>query len=565
MFSASRCLNRAGTGSGSVTVHGVGLSMSWYTSTAQIILTRCEATEWESETSVRCLASRGSRGTKRVVLTAGESGGSVSESWSWDLGGLSVSRRGNRAGTGSVSVTLHGASLGLQMYTVHVRGGFTRCESSEWESATSVRCLVSQGDRTTRRVVITTGLLSGSSSALVSMDKSVLQSVFNQNGASTGSTSITLYGLGFGIVSRSSTLRISSSLSEATDWWSQTALRCRFSLGTRSSQKHVLSAAVSVSTASNVFSFERASGSVLRPNNVKSTGSSFITVAGSALGLLSRSQAFRLGDSAAEVTNWISTSSARSISSAGIASTRRLQISVGSRTGSLSEALSLDVASVSIHKATSPGATRIHSVSISGSAFDVHDKTVQSRPGFTGATATIWKSETSVVCKTSAMYTRSHDHLVVTVGERQSTATNFYIYQPPVISSVLNVNSAMHSTSSITVFGWNYGQYESSIAMRLGGSACVNTRWISDSSMSCKPANGYFVPKSYLPIIMTVSGAVQRQLCERNNLPPAACDSWKCAESSMQSSAVIMTSLCQVLIVCLFAIVLVSECQSSSA
>ena len=482
-------------------------------------------------------------------MTAGERCQSVSDSWSWDLGGLSVSRRGNRAGTGSASITLHGAILGQQMYTVHVRGGFTRCESSEWESATSVRCLVSQGDRTTRRVVLTSGLLSGSSSALVSIDKSVLQSVFNQNGASTGSTSITLYGLGFEIASRSSRLRISSSLSEATDWWSQTALRCRSSLATRSSQKLVLSAAVSVSTASNIVSFERVSVSVLRPNNVKSTGSSFITVAGSALGLLSRSQALRLGNSAAEVTNWISTSSARCISSAGIASTRRMQISVGSRTGSLSEALSLDVASVSIHKATSPGATRIHSVSISGSAFDVHDKTGRSRPGFTGASATIWKSETSVVCQTSAMYTRSHDHLVVTVGERQSTATNFYIYQPPVISSVLNVNSAMHSTSSITVFGWNYGQYESSIAMRLGGSACVNTRWISDSSMSCKPANGYFVPKSYLPIIMTVAGAVQRQLCERNNVPPAACESWKCAESSTQPSAVIMTSLCQVLLV----------------
>ena len=42
-----------------------------------------------------------------------------------------------------------------------------------------------------------------------------------------------------------------------------------------------------------------------------------------------------------------------------------------------------------------------------------------------------------------------------------------------------------------TVFGWNYGQVSSSSAIRLGGTACVNTRWISDSSMSCKPADGY--------------------------------------------------------------------------
>jgi len=34
----------------------------------------------------------------------------------------------------------------------------------------------------------------------------------------------------------------------------------------------------------------------------------------------------------------------------------------------------------------------------------------------------------------------------------------------------------------------------SSSSIRLGGTACVSTRWISDSSMSCKPANGYFSP-----------------------------------------------------------------------
>ena len=42
----------------------------------------------------------------------------------------------------------------------------------------------------------------------------------------------------------------------------------------------------------------------------------------------------------------------------------------------------------------------------------------------------------------------------------------------------------------LAVFGWNYGQVTSSSTLRLGGTACVDTRWISDSSMACKPANG---------------------------------------------------------------------------
>ena len=60
-------------------------------------------------------------------------------------GGMSVMRRQNRAGTGSASVTVHGAGLGLVAFTALGRVGQTGCEGTEWESETSVRCLVGQG------------------------------------------------------------------------------------------------------------------------------------------------------------------------------------------------------------------------------------------------------------------------------------------------------------------------------------------------------------------------------------------------------------------------------------
>ena len=58
---------------------------------------------------------------------------------------MSVMRRSNRAGTGSASVTVHGARLGLVAYTALGRVGQTGCEGTEWESETSVRCLVRTG------------------------------------------------------------------------------------------------------------------------------------------------------------------------------------------------------------------------------------------------------------------------------------------------------------------------------------------------------------------------------------------------------------------------------------
>ena len=54
-------------------------------------------------------------------MTVGDRAGSVSQVWSVDTGGISISRRSNRAGTGSSSLTLHGTSFGLSAFTRHVR------------------------------------------------------------------------------------------------------------------------------------------------------------------------------------------------------------------------------------------------------------------------------------------------------------------------------------------------------------------------------------------------------------------------------------------------------------
>ena len=165
-------VNRAGTGSASVTIVGGGLELATYTASLYVSATRCEASGWESETSVRCLIAHGVRGTRRVVISSGNRGASATQGWSIDLAGMSMVRQINCAGTGSASVTVHGASMGLVTYTGNVRGGHTGCEATEWESETSVRCLAGHGVRGTRRVVMTAGEIEGSASQGLSVDAS---------------------------------------------------------------------------------------------------------------------------------------------------------------------------------------------------------------------------------------------------------------------------------------------------------------------------------------------------------------------------------------------------------
>ena len=75
--------NSAGTGSTSLTVHGINLGMMTFTHAAHQ-QTGCEGTEWESETALRCLVSASTFGTRRVTVTGGQQIGSVSEATTID-------------------------------------------------------------------------------------------------------------------------------------------------------------------------------------------------------------------------------------------------------------------------------------------------------------------------------------------------------------------------------------------------------------------------------------------------------------------------------------------------
>ena len=120
-------LNIAQTGAASVTVHGAGMGMARYTGRARGGQTGCEATDWVSETSMRCRASQGASGSRRGAVTVRTRDGSMSQGWSVDIVSMSLTRRGNRAGTGSAPMTVHGSGLGIVSYTGRAQIGRPGC------------------------------------------------------------------------------------------------------------------------------------------------------------------------------------------------------------------------------------------------------------------------------------------------------------------------------------------------------------------------------------------------------------------------------------------------------
>eukprot|EP00961_Rhodomonas_salina_P252599 3414277-Rhodomonas_salina.1 len=75
--------------------------------------------------------------------------------------------------------------MGHVSYTGAVSVGMTACEGTEWVSDSSVRSLVGQVISGTRRVSVTVGERTGSTTETVSVDAAAMSVVRRANGAGT--------------------------------------------------------------------------------------------------------------------------------------------------------------------------------------------------------------------------------------------------------------------------------------------------------------------------------------------------------------------------------------------
>ena len=279
--------NYAATGAVGVTVIGELVSVAAYSVQVRVGGTAVESTVWQSSSSVIGLTSHGISATLRLALTASGEVGSMTEAVSFDAGGLSAVQPWNRASTGSQSVTLAGASLGLRAYSSQTRVGGTGCEATAWVSETVVVCAAYFGGLGTVRVSVTAGQRAGSLTEMASFDGPGVSSVLVgllANRGSTGSTSVTLSGIGFGTVGTSASGKVGATGCESSEWTSSSSVRCLTAAGVRGTVRVGVTAGVRTGSVTELGSYDgpRASSALMR--NGASTGSASVTVAGSGMG-----------------------------------------------------------------------------------------------------------------------------------------------------------------------------------------------------------------------------------------------------------------------------------------
>ena len=333
-------------------------------------------------------------------MTGGGRAGSLTQAWSVDVAGLSEVVGLNVAAVGGgASVTVHGSSMGKTGYTGRGRGGRTGCEGTEWVSASAVRCRASGSTGGSRRAMLTVGRRAGSLTQAWSVDVAGFSAVGNfGNVAVVNPSSVTVSGVGWGLVSFSVSARLGVSSIVQTRWFSDSSLSCVPSSGMIRTSGFVITSAVLLGSRSDAFSYELQISSLKRVNfavNVVSVISTF----GSGFGQVEGSMNVRLHFTSSRTTAWVSTSSINCQVSTGSGQSFRTSVTANIIAASTSNVVSFDS-----HMGRSLSAVNLlpagdRMLTVFGFGFSDSLVSLNARILQTGCSATVWISVTSLKIK----------------------------------------------------------------------------------------------------------------------------------------------------------------------
>ena len=273
-----------------------------------------ESSEWTSSTSLRCLASHGTARSRRLAITASDRGsGSSTYVLSYNAPSMNfLDIPGNRARTGSASVTVRGAFFGNADVTLFLRALASACEDTQWNSDTSMKCLSGQGSGGSHKVIVLTSAAQDSSATSgFSYNSARVSGMLMPNRFATGSAVVTLTGSNIGMTDNTAIPRGGGTRCEMTLWDSDSSTRALMSAGIQGSRRMTITAGARGGTQSEMYSNDVGVISIARSTNSANTGSSSVTVHGASMGLVTYTGRAREGHTGCEATEWKSETSGR--------------------------------------------------------------------------------------------------------------------------------------------------------------------------------------------------------------------------------------------------------------
>ena len=495
--------NSAVSGARSILFYGRNLGRFSMSDATRIGNTGCETTLWVCDSSILGFVSASlSGGSLGVYITAILASASFTMGWSYDKPSMSVLKSSNVPGATAFATNpisqldsfLFGNSFSHDDASLRSRMGVTASEKSVWVSDSGLLTRPAFGFSKSRALFLTIQVAEGSVSKSFSYLAPNLSVIVTSNGHTSGSMSVTLLGKYF-VFERCLAARISSTSAEGTVWVSDSAVGVLIAAGGFASYRTSVTAGVQIGSISNFLSLglPQISG-VQRSNSVaNSVHSPFILGSGSML--QSNTVGARNGFTSVAMSSWSSDTSVLCAIASSQQSSSRVVITAGSRTSSLTSAVSQDQFLILNAGQGNFPKTGAVSLSIVGSQLGVIISSCPLRQHVSNCEASLWKSDSSLVCKTTAglIYALlSPARLILSVGERAGSSSSMFSMSTAQLSSTKASNGAIGSVrDSITVSGSGFGVNSCCVIAGFGLTSAESTLWNSDTSVPIRRAKGH--------------------------------------------------------------------------
>jgi len=298
---------------------------------------------------------------------------------------------------------------------------------------------------------------------------------------------VDIVGSGLGVYTASPVARVGGTGCERTEWMSSTSIQCWAARGAeRASSRHAVTVLGQPGLSSDVFSYDAPQVSImmLDPQTPVTTELGFystptLRLLGAEFGTFDQSFGARIRESSGEATTWLSSSHISCKQARGIAAYTIFKTTAGIRTSSATKAFTYFR---KIYEMITEGGQVIPqtSLTMTGTGFGINDYTSRVRIGDFACEASAWVSDSAVRCKVSSQSLRP-DKVTITVLRDEA-------YWVPILMK--NTNGGASGRTSITVIGMAFREFDPTGSIRLGGTACITTTWVAETTMVCLLAPG---------------------------------------------------------------------------
>jgi len=537
--------NAPGTMSTSVTVVGKNVQRADGSPRLRVLRTAAQAHKWISDSALSVKMSM-SVGTSTFIFSLAARTISGDSGFTMDIPSPSSLIVMNSATTASTTVTLVGRGFRNRDFTQKARFEPTSCEATIWIAETAVKCKQHAGLKNGFRGALTVGLSFGTGAEGITFDATVTtSSIVRCNGPTSASISLTLIVTNFDSKDTCSKARLGQTGGEVSAWASGTSIKIKTPASLWNNKVIVGSASPAlVGSLGSSFSTDlHLIFGVKTAVNSPSTGAVSVTIMGALHGHNDASVANVFGGTRAEASQWVSDSACRTKVAGGqlkhqlihlslavrksqpVVDLRTETIAVSSVGGLVSDTVTIvqsvlftgafthDVASTigtpAVSNLPSTGATSVTLLGFNmGQGYRTlggsGSTTTSVKVGLTVSPASLWSSETSLYGKVN-LATFPSVRCIATVGFSVSTATNVYSVDKPVVSSGVAINMPSTGSTSVTIVGRSHGLHMSP-GSRIGGTASRDTRWVSDSTITCHGALGVLPGACIVATVGTQSG-----------------------------------------------------------